>query len=163
VTSKTIAVTLTVTKPGKIKTSAAALSVSCKKGSSPAASNFTVANEGVGAMAYTVTEASDWLAVTPASGTCATDVDSLAVNYSAGSLALGTYSGTLTITAADAENSPLVIPVTLTVKKSSSAGSSSGGGCSLSAAAGPAGAAGWLVPWAAMLAAYLVGRRRGRA
>jgi hypothetical protein len=163
VTSKTVAVTLTVTKPGKIKTSVSSLSVSCKVGASPAASGFTIENEGVGTMVYALADGGEaWLDCAPASGDVSVETDPLAVNYSAGSLAVGTYTATLTVTAADAENSPLSIPVTLTVTSGSSGGGG-GGGCSLSAAAGPAGALGFVLPWAAMLAAWLLGRRRRAA
>ena len=95
------------------------------------------------------------------------EVDAVAVNFSASSLAAGTYSGAITVTAADAENSPVTIPVTLKVTKASGGGGGGGGGgCSLAAGpAGASGALGWLVPYLGLAAAYALSRltRRRRA
>jgi hypothetical protein len=165
VSSKTVEVTLTVTKPGKIRTSESALSVTCAPGSSPVDTSFAVENEGVGTMAYTLTEVSDWLEVAPGSGSVSTGSQSHAAAFPASSLAAGTYTGTITIASADADNSPVTIPVTLTVKVLDVGILGEGAGCSLSATgSGPGGAAGWLLTWAAALAAGLPGRgKRQRA
>jgi hypothetical protein len=165
--SQTIAVALTVTKPGKLKVSAAALSASCKVGANPAAASFTVANEGVGTLGYALADGSAWMDCTPGSGDVTAELDAVAVNFSASSLAAGTYSGAITVTAADAENSPVTIPVTLKVTTSGGGGGGGGGGgCSL--AAGPVSTSsvlGWLVPYLGLAAAYALSRltRRRRA
>ncbi len=58
-------------------------------------------------------ESAQWLSVSPASGTATTQVPGqLIVTATPGSLAAGTYTGTLTVTASDSVSS---IPVTMTL------------------------------------------------
>jgi uncharacterized protein (TIGR03437 family) len=64
----------------------------------------------------TVTSGAPWLLVTPGSGTTP---GSISVAVTTGSLTAATYHGTVTIASAGASNTPLSIPVTLTVSDGS--------------------------------------------
>jgi uncharacterized protein (TIGR03437 family) len=105
--------TVTVTAPGASNTPLSipvTLTVSAQSvavSSTPGSLGFTVAT--------TTKDGGSWLSVTPASGTTNANVQ---VSVSAGSLAAGAYSGTVTITAAGAVGSPITIPVTFTVTAS---------------------------------------------
>lgn len=63
-------------------------------------------------VAATTTTGGAWLTVTPAGGNTPGTIQ---VSTSAGNLAVGTYTGTVTITAPSASGSPISIPVTLNV------------------------------------------------
>ena len=72
-----------------------------------------VTNTGTGgALNFTATSDSSWLTVAPASGTTPGTVTVTAV---LGSLAVGTYTGHITVTAAGAQGSPATITVTFMV------------------------------------------------
>jgi hypothetical protein len=151
---------VTVTAPGIIKTSVASLSVSCDVGADPAPATFTVANDGTGTMSYTISDDSDWMECTPTADDSAGEADTITVNFSASTLSEGKYTGKITITATNTQNSPQVINVTMTVgnPKSGGGGGGGGGGCALAGAS--SGALGWLLPWATMLAAWCLDKRR---
>jgi len=161
---RTIAVTLTVYKPGKISKSVAALSASATQGTSPAAQSFAVWNSGEDVMVYTLSDDAGWLSVSPSSGDSAGEQDSITVNYSASSLAAGTYAATITIASPDAENSPVQIPVTLVVSASSGkkkGGGGGGGSCALASAPASAGdAAAWGFPYLLVAALWVLSRLR---
>ncbi len=70
-------------------------------------------NPGTGTLTWSVADNAAWLTCSPTSGTNAGYID---VSVNAGGLAAGTYTGTITVTAAGAANSPRVVTVTLTVK-----------------------------------------------
>jgi hypothetical protein len=82
-------------------------------GSAPPAQPLTVTLSG-GALSFTAAAStvSTWLTVSPNSGSTPAN---LSVLVNPAGLAAGTYSGTITLTAPGASNSPLVLPVTLTV------------------------------------------------
>jgi hypothetical protein len=61
---------------------------------------------------WTATDNASWLTVSPASGTAPS---TLTASVSISGLTAGTYNGAITISATGATNSPLNIPVTLTV------------------------------------------------
>jgi uncharacterized protein (TIGR03437 family) len=108
VNSGTITATPAPTAAGLIFTQAAG-------GSASAPQTISLAGTP-GAIAYTATETTatggNWLTVTPASGTTPSTVT---VSANAGSLPVGTYTGTVTITAPGATGSPLTYNVTLNV------------------------------------------------
>jgi hypothetical protein len=62
-----------------------------------------------------VTGGTTWLGVTPANGSAGTSGTTLSVSINPLGLAVGTYTGQVTISAPAAATSPLVAPVTLTV------------------------------------------------
>ncbi|MDX2042248.1 MAG: S8 family serine peptidase [Acidobacteriota bacterium] len=87
-------------------------------GSNPANKTISITNTGTGTLNWTQTDNASWLTVTPASGTAPSTLTA-SVNISG--LAAGTYNGAITVSATGATNTPVSIPVTLTV---SSAGGS---------------------------------------
>uniref|UniRef100_Q01TB9 BACON domain-containing protein n=1 Tax=Solibacter usitatus (strain Ellin6076) TaxID=234267 RepID=Q01TB9_SOLUE len=114
-TPLTLPVTLTVA-PGTISASPTSLNFSqVAGGTAPAAQSVAVSSTPA-SLHYTVSTATKdggtWLSATPASGTTNSNVQ---VSVNAGSLAPGSYSGTVTITSAGAGGSPLSIPVTFSV------------------------------------------------
>ncbi len=117
-TPLTLPVTLTVA-PGTISASPTSLNFSqIAGGTAPAAQSVAVSSTP-SSLPYTVStttkDGGTWLSATPASGTTNSNVQ---VSVNAGSLAPGSYSGTVTITSAGAGGSPLSIPVTFTVTAS---------------------------------------------
>jgi hypothetical protein len=81
-------------------------------GSTPAAQNVAVSSSGT-ALSFTAASSATWLTVTPTSGTTP---GSLSVGINTSGLAAGSYSGTVTVTAAGAANSPQTVHATLAVR-----------------------------------------------
>jgi hypothetical protein len=81
-------------------------------GSNPADQTISITNTGAGTLNWTATDDASWLTVSPASGTAPSTLTA-SVNISG--LAAGTFNGTITISAAGATNTPVNVPVTLTV------------------------------------------------
>jgi uncharacterized protein (TIGR03437 family) len=110
-----IPVTLTV-NAGTISAGATSLIFTEALGGSPLSAQTLTISGSPGAIPFqvsaTTADGSRWLQVTP---TSASTPDSLQVSVAANSLAIGTYSGDITITAPGAEGSPLAVPVTLNV------------------------------------------------
>jgi subtilisin family serine protease len=81
-------------------------------GSNPANQTISITNTGAGTLNWTATDNAPWLTVSPTSGTAPSTLTA-SVNISG--LAAGTYNGTITISATGATNTPVNVPVTLTV------------------------------------------------
>ena len=81
-------------------------------GGNPAAQSVSVTNGGGGTLSWTATSNASWLTVAPASGT---NAGTLTVTAGVGSLAAGTYTGAVTVSAAGASGSPQTIAVSLTL------------------------------------------------
>jgi hypothetical protein len=81
-------------------------------GVSPAIQTVSIDNTGAGELNWEASDDADWLTVSPASG-AAPSV--LTADVNAGSLAIGTYHATIRVRSINAVNSPLIVPVTLTV------------------------------------------------
>jgi pimeloyl-ACP methyl ester carboxylesterase len=77
-------------------------------GATPPAQSVTVTNSGGGALTWSASSNATWLNVSTASGT-------LTVSVNPAGLTPGPYDGIVSVTAADASNSPQAISVTLTV------------------------------------------------
>jgi len=110
---KTIPVTLTVTAAPSPTLTASPLSLSFSYqsgGATPAGQTVNVT--GTSALSYTAATSAAWLSATPASGNTP---GSLSVSINPSGLAAGTYTGTVTITASGASNSPQKVAVTLAV------------------------------------------------
>jgi uncharacterized protein (TIGR03437 family) len=110
---QTVPVRLAVSPPGVplLAPDPQALLFSAAAGSSPAPQTVQIANAGGGSLSFSAeakTESGAWLAVNAAAA-------SLTVTVNSAALAAGAYTGTITLAAAGAANSPLVIPVTLAV------------------------------------------------
>jgi hypothetical protein len=110
---KTVPVTLTVTAASAPTLSATPLNLSFSYqsgGATPAAQTVNLTSSST--LGYTVAASPGWLSVTPASGNTP---GSLSVSVNPAGLAAGTYTGTVTITASGASNSPQKVAVTLAV------------------------------------------------
>jgi GH25 family lysozyme M1 (1,4-beta-N-acetylmuramidase) len=99
-----------------IARSPAALWPTVRAGVNAASQTFTVSNSGGGTLNYSTGEEIDWLGVAPMSGTSTGEVDVMTVTYATSSLAIGTYTGTITISDPVASNSPQTIEVILTIE-----------------------------------------------
>jgi hypothetical protein len=154
---RTVTVSMNVYKPGKISATVSEVTASCTVGGSPSEQEFAVWNSGEETMSYAISPDAAWVAASPASGESAGEQDAISVSFGASGLSAGTYTGSLVITSDDADNSPVSIPVTLTVSAGGGGGGGGGGGCSLGGAADPAG---WLLPYLGLALIWLVGRYR---
>jgi hypothetical protein len=77
---------------------------------------FTVWNGGSGTLDYTLTEAADWLSISPAAGTSAGETNTITIRYNTSGLAPGPYSAAITIADPAAGNNPQVVSVNITVR-----------------------------------------------
>jgi glucose/arabinose dehydrogenase/PKD repeat protein len=113
---KTIDVTLTIDPPAAppaLSVAPGTLSFTAAQGApNPPAQSVAVSNSGGGSLSFTAGDDQSWLSVSPAGGTAPASV---AVAVDATGLAPGSYTGTVTVTAAGATGSPKTIGVTLTV------------------------------------------------
>ncbi len=97
--------------------SATTLSFSAVQGgSNPTNKTISVSNSGSGTLNWTATENTNWLSLSPASGTGAGTI-SVAVNTSG--LSVGTVSTPITIAASGATNTPQTVTVSLTITAAS--------------------------------------------
>lgn len=90
-------------------------------GQNAAPGAFTVANSGSGTMNYGISESIAWLSISPTNGTSTGVANTHAITYSTAGLATGTYSGSITVTAAGASNSPKGITVSVRVNPTNNA------------------------------------------
>ncbi|MFB3814850.1 MAG: beta strand repeat-containing protein [Terriglobales bacterium] len=120
-TPRTVGVTLTVTAAPvapNLQVSPSSLSFAYTVGgANPAAQNVSVSSSG-SALNYTASTSAAWLSVGPASGSTPGTV---AVSVNPSGLAAGTYTGTVSIAAAGAGNSPRTVAVTLVVTQPAAA------------------------------------------
>jgi hypothetical protein len=114
----TVPVTLTVTPPPPPPALAVAPSslafTATAGGTPPAGKTIDVTNTGGGTLSYSASDDAAWLSVAPASGSAPQAVTAT-VNQAG--LAVGTYTATITVTAAGASGSPKTVPVTLSVEQ----------------------------------------------
>jgi outer membrane protein assembly factor BamB len=83
-------------------------------GADPASITANITNSGGGTLNFTATSDSTWLSVLPTSGTAP---QSLQVSVSASGLAVGIYTGHVTITSPGSQGSPAVITASLSITK----------------------------------------------
>lgn len=81
-------------------------------GANPANQSVSITNTGAGTLNWSASDDATWLSVSPASGTAPS---TLTVSVNISGLSTGTFNGNITISAAGATNTPVTIPVTLTV------------------------------------------------
>ncbi|GAA1533657.1 hypothetical protein GCM10009803_12870 [Microbacterium ginsengiterrae] len=105
-------VQLSDSTPPALTLSTTHLSASAVAGAVVPASSFTVTNSGRGTLQWSATTSTPWLTLSPSSGVNGGTVE---VGYTATGLAVGTHTGTITVTAPGAVGSPKSIAVTLTV------------------------------------------------
>ena len=111
-----ISITLTVSTAASLTASPPTLGFSYQTGGvAPATQSVTVGSSGTAlpfAISATTTSGGNWLSVTQTSGTTPAN---LSVSVTPSGLGAGIYAGDITISSSGASNSPLSIPVTLTV------------------------------------------------
>lgn len=79
--------------------------------------SLTITNSGSATLDYTLAVDAVWLSLSPASGRLdAGESASVAITFSSSTLAVGTYETSITVSGAGATNSPVEIPVSLTVQ-----------------------------------------------
>ncbi|NWG32621.1 MAG: hypothetical protein HXY29_14185 [Rhodocyclaceae bacterium] len=114
-----VPVTLTVNPPAPtISASPSSFAFSYQQlGSAPPSQGLTISAINSGPLAYSISVSTssggNWLSVSPGGGTTGSTSETVSVNVAG--LSPNVYSGTITVTAAGAANSPLQLPVTLTV------------------------------------------------
>jgi hypothetical protein len=81
-------------------------------GANPASQSLSITNTGGGTLNWTAASNQPWLSVSPAS---ATAPSTASISVSIAALAVGTFNGAITVSAAGATNTPVSVPVTLTV------------------------------------------------
>lgn len=113
---QTIQATLDLSAGAVIAVGPAALSFSAMRGQDAAPQTLSLSNAGGGILSWSATASTssggNWLVVEPASGS---GNATLRVSVRAASLPDGDYRGAITITAAGATNSPMVVAVSLTI------------------------------------------------
>ncbi|NCC52490.1 MAG: choice-of-anchor D domain-containing protein, partial [Spartobacteria bacterium] len=104
-------------KAAGISNSPSAISVSSTLGSAPAASGFGVTNIGMGDLVFTVSTNASWLTVSPVSGTLSEDAGQQhTITFAAAAgMQAGVSNATITITDANASNSPQTVSVEWTI------------------------------------------------
>jgi uncharacterized protein (TIGR03437 family) len=119
-TPQTVSVTLTISAvTPAVAVTASSLSFTADVGGTPVAQSFTVNNAGTGSLSWTASVSTssggNWLSITPTSGAAGTGVQ---VTVNSAALAVGAYSGTITITSSSPgiTNPTLTIPVSLLVR-----------------------------------------------
>ncbi len=123
ITTQTVPVTLnvnTAASPVIAHNTSSTLTPSCIQGSNPSSQSFDVWNSGGGTLNYTIATDQSWLSCNPSSGDIIASCSggghaTITINYSADSLTLGNHSAVITIIDPEASNTPLTIPVSLTV------------------------------------------------
>ncbi|MCL4176706.1 MAG: hypothetical protein KJ072_03030 [Verrucomicrobia bacterium] len=117
----TRAVTLTVNAPGRLEVSPAeGLDSSGYVGSlfSPSSITYTLANTGGTTIGWSASKTADWLDLSAASGTMDPGTSTtltVSLNAQAGSLAIGSYSDDIALTAGMTKSAAYLLPVTLEV------------------------------------------------
>lgn len=108
--------TLRAQQTGQLVSTPAQITFNVQPGSIPNPQTLVLTNTGATSMPFTVqvatTSGGSWLLFSPGSGNTPANI---IVSANSGSLSAGTYSGSVTVTSANATNSPLVVPVTLNV------------------------------------------------
>jgi len=78
---------------------------------------FRISNSGPGSVDYAISKNKNWILISPTSGNSSGEWDTVYVNVETKGLDIGNYSGTITVTSANAVNSPQTISVSLKVIK----------------------------------------------
>jgi Viral BACON domain len=81
-------------------------------GSNPPSQSISVSNTGSGTLTWTASESASWLSLTPSRGT---NSGTITASVNSSGLAQGAYSTTIVVSAPSASNSPINVPVTLSV------------------------------------------------
>ena len=87
-------------------------------GRSPADATLGIHNQGEGTLAYILTTNAAWLSVAPESGSSTGEVDDVTLSFDTDALAIGSYTGTVTVACTNANNSPRAVEVVVTLLES---------------------------------------------
>ncbi len=111
---QSIPVTLTVaSSPAGLALSPSAVSFTALLNQpNPPAQNLIISNLGYGPLNWSASADSPWLSVTPGSGTTPATAS---IGVSSSGMALGNYSGTVTVSSPGIPNSPQSVPVNLSI------------------------------------------------
>ena len=116
VSAKSLPVTLTMTATtagATIGFSPASLTFTgTVGGTNPAAKPISISNTGGGTLSWAASDNAAWLTLSPVSGS---NNGTVTASVNTNGLAAGTYNATITVTASGSTNSPLQIPVSLTL------------------------------------------------
>ena len=117
ITAQTVQVNLSVTEPPPpaISLNPTTLSSTCVEGKDTPARSFEIWNSGGKTLNYSISDNASWLTCSPTTGSSTGEHDAIGVNFTTSGLSPGTYSGTITISASGASNTPQTIPVSVTV------------------------------------------------
>ena len=86
------------------------------QGETATSDTFTVRNSGPGGtLSYSISDDAAWLSCSPTSGTSTGESDTITITYSTSGLAVGSYTGTITVSDSGATNSPQTVVVSLDV------------------------------------------------
>jgi uncharacterized protein (TIGR03437 family) len=117
---RTVSVTLTVNAAPQpslsLSTGQASFSLTLG-GGTPTSQTVNITNAGAGTLAWSAASGSSWLMVSPNSGTGS---GTLTLSINPAGLTAQTYTGTVTVTAPGATNSPQTISVTLVINPAAS-------------------------------------------
>ena len=111
-TPQTVAVSLVVSSAPTITVSPSAINFNYALGAAVPPGQLLNIGGGASGMSFSASAGASWISLTPASGPLPGLVN---VGLNATGLTAGTYHGNITITSSGASNSPLAVPVTLTV------------------------------------------------
>jgi hypothetical protein len=101
--------------PASLSISPEGLSFTARQnGGQTAWKTLSIRNGGDGTLTWSATAGQSWMRISSLSGTAPTDI---LIAADPTGLAIGEYTGTITITASEASNSPQVIPVTFFVRE----------------------------------------------
>jgi len=114
-TSVSVPVSFTVTQNTNLQIAASPTTLSFDVVSGAVSNIQTVSiQSSSGSLTYSASSDSPWLVVSPATGTTTSNIQ---VSANAATLPPGSYSGNISVTSASAQNSPLLIPVSLQVSQ----------------------------------------------
>lgn len=91
------------------------LTNSCVTGFNADSQSLQIRNSGGGTLSYSVSSNVTWLSVSPVGGWSTGETDAIIVSYRTAGLAPGLATGTVTVTAGGAVNSPFKVPVSVQV------------------------------------------------
>jgi M6 family metalloprotease-like protein len=111
----TITIELTIEALPLLGASPSSISITGAVGNVSDAVSVMVANAGGGELDYNIS-GPFWLSISSPTGSVSGDVDVRYVSFDSTGLSEGTYTGALTVTSADAGNSPINIPLSFTIQ-----------------------------------------------
>ena len=112
---QTTTVTLNLSAPALSRTPSTMTFFAPVGGANPPTQTLSISNTGAGTLNWSVTDDQPWLSLSPTSGSSTGETDNVTVSASITGLAVGIYTGTITISAPGATNAPQTTTVTLNV------------------------------------------------